>query len=132
MHRHLEYSVREIERLTVRDAGQQFSGSDFRSLMGSGVYVFTSGDECLYVGHSRTMLSRAAQSKHRKAEQASERADLVRFYPTRTLADAQRLEAILIERLRPTLNSARPYLKILAREHGYSALPSYARDSMPD
>lgn len=94
----------QIEALTIPEAGQQFSGDDFRSLTKPGVYVFVRENEILYVGVSHSLLSRASHGSHDQDDKARRECDKVLLYPCRNDECARTLESILIYAMKPKYN----------------------------
>lgn len=95
------------------DGGCGFTGADFRSMCGPGVYVFVldtnDGTEPLYVGSSGVVLSRASTKKHLQGHDARILATRVLIYQCRDLTSARRAEEILIGALRPRYNVRQRY-----------------------
>jgi hypothetical protein len=102
------FNLKQIERLTVRDAGQKFTGEDFRDLRRPGVYVFMLAGEPLYIGMSSSLLGRIGGAHHFQ-QVAIEECDEVLLYPCANIKAADVLEEILIQRLKPKYNVRRRY-----------------------
>ena len=97
----------EIAGLVIADAGQSFTGDDFRSLRQPGVYVFMLGAECLYVGMATRLLGRIGGNHHRK--EAIAECDRVLLWPCVSKPAAARLEEILIAGLNPRYNKRKRF-----------------------
>jgi hypothetical protein len=94
----------DIEALVIKDAGQSFSGEDFRSLLRPCVYMFMRENVPIYIGMSGNGLERVAGRSHHKALNARQECDEVRIYPCVSVDAAYKLERILVGRTQPRYN----------------------------
>lgn len=94
----------DLNELVVSDSGMEFTGEAFRSVLSWGVYAFFDKAQCLYVGMSRHVLSRASQDNHRQADLAREGATTVRLWACPSERAATDLESLLIAKWKPKYN----------------------------
>lgn len=92
-----------IESLVVKDSGIELNGKDFLTLCSHGVYLFLDGDYPLYVGRSNNVMSRASSIRHH-AGHVREKTTRVKMWTCPDAQAAEKLEHILIDRLKPTYN----------------------------
>lgn len=95
--------MKEIESLVIRGAGSSFSATDFRLMQSPGVYVLMRSNECLYVGVGKNALGRISATGHHRLI-SMRKCDRILLWPCKSLQDAERLEDILIFRLKPRDN----------------------------
>ena len=95
-----------LESLTIKDAGADFNGDALRQLCKPCVYVFLKDDLVLYVGRSRRGLRRIFDMAHKAARIALEECTSFRIFPCVDNESSQKLEDVLISRLRPNMNKA--------------------------
>lgn len=88
----------------IAGAGLEFTGEVFRSVRRPGVYLFLLGKQALYIGVSKGVMSRAAYTRHKQAQQAASECDRVLIYPCEDMDAALRLESMLILALKPKYN----------------------------
>jgi hypothetical protein len=93
-----------MDKKLVCGQAMEFGAEALRYLNGPGVYMYIRDDKALYVGSSRSLMGRAGSRKHDKRGVFIYDATSLIMFPTRTHADALKLEDQLIFELRPEHN----------------------------
>ncbi len=105
----------EMASLVIPSAGASFTGTDFRTMMLPGVYLYLCHGLPLYVGSSRNCLTRSSCTNHAQSLSARAQADEVRLFPCRSLKAARVLERLLIARLQPAFNDRQKHSRASKR-----------------
>jgi hypothetical protein len=117
----------KLEELVIAEAGQHWKGSDFRQVLGPGVYVLLDGDKPLYVGRGNNLLRRLSGLHHKR--DVIDACDTIKMFPCISIQASIELEQHLIGKMQPKYNDGIK-THILARQLGYST-PKNARKYLP-
>lgn len=123
--------VGEIRQLVSSKRCFEMKADFRREMAGCGVYLFSVEDLAVYVGASENMFNRALNRNHHQRSHIPGNADLT-FFPCKSIEDALRLESLLIDMLRPSLNQrkiANPTLDKLRETLGVENVKGY-RDAV--
>jgi excinuclease UvrABC nuclease subunit len=93
-----------IPSLIEENGGYSFTGTDVRKFNMPCVYMYSVNDSILYVGFSRRGFQRVFQAAHRSSQKAREECDKLSVWFCVSVEAAQKLEKLLISRLRPKYN----------------------------
>lgn len=92
-----------IDSLVVSDSGIEFNANVFSTMSGPGVFAFFAGLTPLYIGVGKSVLHRAT-SRSRHHVRARREATSVKLWACRSMKAARKLQALLIDRMRPKYN----------------------------
>jgi hypothetical protein len=95
-------NLQKIEQLVKAQAGQQFKGSDFRELLGPGVYVLLSKSKPIYVGRGNNLLRRLSGLHHKRY--VIDSCDELKLFPCISVQASVELEELLIGSFQPRFN----------------------------